>query len=128
MSPDRKMAIAVSTGDENTGRPGEDVATKYTKGPATAAVINRNQLLLGPEFEQTEEDIEVQATWILLIRSERGVVSCELSLPEAVDANGNVQSWAHRFHFEVDLPEAPLKLEPVANEPDIAVEVTRKAQ
>lgn len=57
VSPDGKVAIAVSTGDEGTGTEA-DARTKYRKGAAAISAIETNQLMFGGEGFDSPSDEE----------------------------------------------------------------------
>jgi hypothetical protein len=124
------IAIAVSAGDDATGRPAVNPKTRYRKGPLTAAVVARNiaQLELfdnhsppPPHDELSQEPI----TWFLLIAATESEVRCELSLPSAIGFDGRIEKWKERIILE------PVQLDPEPMEttdagPEIVVEVTRR--
>lgn len=110
---DRKYAISVEIGDENTGNPDLDPNLKYSKGEATKRAINANQGELFPDRIPTKEDLQLQGTltWLLLRhRKDEHIVLAELSLPASM-VDGRVEKWAeriilnpidHNFVFQVD--------------------------
>lgn len=129
VSPDSKLAIAVATGDDATGRIGATPKTKYSKGPTTAAAIQQNQLSF---FFATREPIVPgpgsagRVTWLLLITRGTDEVRCELSLPSAIREDGKIESWSERIILEpVGLDREPT-VTPADQEPNIVVEVSRR--
>lgn len=126
VSPDGKLAIYVSAGDEWTGRSGGTPKTKCRKGAATTAVIeqNHNQLsLFGTPEPIVQEPVDC-VTWIFLIHRGVAEVRSELSLPVGQGAGGKVEAWAERIILE------PIGLAgPVISDdqgPDIDVDVSRR--
>jgi hypothetical protein len=102
VAPDGLTAIAVATGDESTGivDDGTIPCTRHPKGRATRAAVERNkeQLDLFPEarIPSTERE-SIITTWFLLVRREVDVIRCELSLPEAIAADGRIEKWRTRI-------------------------------
>lgn len=128
--PNRRMVIAVATGDENTGSLSATPMTKSPKGPNTvqAIAVNQAQISLFPDlfFDQTGDE-EDRLTWLLLISSYKGKVRCELSLP--LTCNGKVDGWKERIILrDIDLdPEANITALPLLpDQPDIDVPLARR--
>ncbi len=133
ISPDSRIAIAVCTGDENTGVPSATPSNKAHKGPSTMEAIRYNQLELGlpPETSlpslpaRTDYHQNQQVTWILLVHRATDEVRCELSLPTSF-GTGQIDNWKERIllksiplnddHIQITQPEAQ----------DIRVTVKRK--
>jgi len=115
VNPSGTLAIAVVTGDDGTGRTDADPKTKYPKGPATGAAVNRNRFL--PLFDgwrpnsNEGKDKKKQATWMLLRKRVKDAVLVELSLPASMTDEGQVQGWLTR-----------IILDPITIEPTIEVE------
>ena len=127
VNDNRRIAIAVSSGDENTGRiGGEAPRTKRSKGPRTVAAIAANvqQLWLFGDEEigvsaeartrQTKtgdvddfHDVEQPAqefvpvdgcvTWLLLLHVTHAEIRAELSLPVEVDETARPGQWLERI-------------------------------
>ena len=129
VNPDRSMAIVVATGDDNTGLESKTPKTKFPKGPATAAAVQRNQLdfleLLGEKSAVVDPEPPPPMTWMLLIGRQRGGVRAELSLPDGVGEDNRVESWIERIilgdlpgddGFDLPLPE---------NGPELDIDVVR---
>ena len=128
--PSRTFAIAVATGDENTGNPNSNPMTKSPKGPSTrsAVAVNLNQSLLFPELPAllNDED-ENRLTWILLISHVDGKVRSELSLP--INCEGKIDGWQERIILlDTDLdPAQSISINPIMPSlPDIDIDVRRK--
>jgi hypothetical protein len=136
VSPDGKLAIAVATGDENTGNPNVMPMTKSPKGPRTQNAISVNQYNgQGNLFETLPEfDPEVllnkdRVTWILLQHFDqvRREVRFELSLPTSY--SGRIDGWSERIIFGA-ISTDPSQVIPVPtlpNLPDIDVPLRRRA-
>ncbi len=109
LSPSGGIAIALETGDDGTGLADRIPKTKYTRGPATVAVVvrNKNQSEL---WESDKEEVTVPnptcQTWFLLRRRIEETILSELSLPDAIGVDGRVESWIER----IILP--PISLDP----------------
>ncbi len=122
VSPDRSLAIAVSTGDKETGiydpnRPFASPKLKHPKGNMTKEAVNQNAvaLFLFPDMaadaKAKAEELEAtknRITWMLLKRREKDTVFAELSLASEFDA-GQVSGWEHRIILE------PFDVEPVVD-------------
>ena len=114
------IALTVSSGDENTGRPetGKDPASKNPKGEATATVVAQNV--------QEALDIPAPTTWVLLFDSGDDGLFAELSCPEALAANGYIDTWSVRIILgQIDLGEDNVRsdapVEPPVDAPDVPV-------
>lgn len=125
------IAIAVASGDENTGSLGISPRTKNAKGPATIAAIDANVRQLAFPFRD-QRPVQIQprrtqrVTWILLISRFDNEVRFELSLPTATGDDDRVESWQER----IILDSIPIDPPPVAQldpGPEIEVEVHRRA-
>jgi hypothetical protein len=131
LSPDELIAIAVSTGDANTGRPNATPGTMSRKGPRTAEVVAANQLLLDLRIpgEATSFDSGVQLqreTWLLLIHMDDDEVRAELSLPLTIDEYDFVTGWRERIILpSIDFDRTQIEI-PSDNSPDIDIDVRRR--
>jgi hypothetical protein len=105
VSPNELVAIAVSTGDERTGREGDpEPRTKYPKGTVFLAAVNRNvQLSLFGEMiiDADGAVLSKTRTWTLLMRTDAVTkeVRVELSLPAQIGDDGRVIAWSERIIF-----------------------------
>jgi hypothetical protein len=131
-----RLAIAVATGNEETGLVSGTPSTKASKGPSTleAVLVNVAQLSLFQEADLPPaapptpvEQADNRATWILLICRADGETRAELSLPVAIGLDGRVTDWRERIILgsiprDADtLTVAPPEL------PDLDVRVKRRA-
>lgn len=132
VSPDAAYAIAVASGDANTGKPYASPTTLCAKGPRTQEAISANQLSLDlrvPEADEVEVADEQCETWLLMIHvdSDAAEVRSELSLPSGQDDTGRVTTWAER----IILPSVDFLTDPfdtlVDDLPDIDIDVRRRA-
>ncbi|WP_409478691.1 hypothetical protein [Pseudobdellovibrio sp. HCB154] len=131
--PKGMISIAVTTGDEGTGIETRELRSKYSKGSATAALVevNHTQLgfdeeILGPRlFKKPSGTI---LTWYLVIRRLADEIRFELSLPSGLSENGQVAEWKERILFApITLDDDAVKIDNTIEEvDDIVVEVTRK--
>lgn len=133
VSPDGKTAIAVATGDENTGNPDITPLTKSPKGPNTQRAIEANQcqgLLFDvlTEIEVSENAHSDRVTWILLQHYDQALkeVRFELSLPNSY--SGKVDGWSERIIFgAIPLdPAQDISVPVLPNLPDIDVPLRRR--
>ena len=131
LSPDESVAVAVSTGNENTGRSNATPTTKSRKGPRTAEVVAANQLLLdlripGEDPFSVDSNLGQRETWMLLIHMDREEVRSELSLPLDIDQFDFVTGWRERIILPtIDFNPEQVVL-PVDDSPDIDIEVRRR--
>ncbi len=134
VSPNRRMAIAVATGDENTGNPDAVPMTKSSKGPNTiqAIAVNLMQASLFDDLvlpDQTGDDErEDRLTWLLLVSAQGTRVRSELSLP--VTCNGKVDGWKERIILsDIDTdPASDANPAPILPDlPDIDIPLQRRA-
>lgn len=121
---DKRMAIAVSSGDEGTGIACANPSTKQVKGPCTVAAVSSNmtQLELFPDLvlmPPTAPDAIECLTWILLFRASTKELRAELSLPVRVDEGGQIRAWRER----IILPSQPLDATFTIPEPDFGPDV-----
>ena len=133
ISPSGKIAIAVATGDENTGNPQVTPMTKSPKGPRTQSAIEVNQYQGSlfdeiPEFDVSNMANSDRVTWILLQHYDqvRKEVRYELSLPTSY--SGKVDGWSERIILGA-LPFDPSSAIPIPvlpNLPDIDVPLRRR--
>lgn len=110
INPSNTIAIAVKTGDEFTGIATENPPkTKRPVGNAAVLVveINRRQLELFATkvkpFRKAEQEC---LTWFLLRRRYKNQAFAELSLPDGIDAVGNILGWVYRIILD------PISLDP----------------
>lgn len=123
IAPSGEIAIVVATGDEATGDRDKTPKTKYPKGPATVAVVERNSRqgdLFRPAVERVTIPNPNHKTYFLLRRRSDDFVFSELSVPDAIGDDGRVEDWARRIILE------PISLNPQAGGglPDRGEEIT----
>ena len=133
VNPDGKIAIAVATGDENTGNVHIKPMTKSPKGTRTQCAIEINQYqghLFDdmPNLEIPEGPNSDRVTWILLQNYHQAFkeVRYELSLPNSY--SGKIDGWSERIILG-SLPFDPTIVIPVPvipNLPDIDVPLIRR--
>lgn len=103
--PNNNVAIAVQTGDKNTGLSEEIIpSNRAPKGPSTQKAVweNHKQLSLFdvsdlPEVTTIESNIN-RMTWILLYYKTSKEIRFELSLPLEI-SGGKIFSWQERLIF-----------------------------
>lgn len=134
VNPEGTLAIAVATGDENTGNHREMPLTKSPKGPRTqlAIEINQQQGQLFDDLPGTgisELPNSDRTTWVLLQHYDQGrkEVRFELSLP--MSYSGKIDGWSERIIFDA-LPfdsSSSIPVPMLPNLPDIDVPLRRRS-
>jgi hypothetical protein len=128
LSPDGQRAIAVATGDESTGILGATPKTKYPKGPATIAAVEKNQLAFPFLDQESKGRQKTTETWMLVRRRAGNRVYAELSLPALIGDDGRIEGWAARIIFEpIDLEPTPSPISASEAGDSITVPVKRRA-
>lgn len=130
LSPDKLIAVAVSTGNENTGHPTTMPTTMSRKGPRTAEVVAANQLILDLRLPGEASPViagsQQRETWLLLIHMDDSEVRAELSLPLTIDEFDFVSGWRERIILpSVEFGPSEIDL-PVDDSPDIDIAVRRR--
>ena len=133
--PTDMHAIAVTTGDFNTGNPEGDPATNK-KGPATEAAVRRNAYQMSfadvdSSFQKPKPVFGVQ-TWLLLHHRNASTkkLHVELSLPYGMDVTGHVTQWLERIVIEpveFDLGAVPSNQVPVKSTPVVVPVQSRRS-
>lgn len=132
VSPDGAMAIAVATGDENTGDPARQPATNSPKGPLTESAVNINQLNLSLPlpFEPVpapKGSCEGRVTWFLLIYPGMREIRCELSQPFEMNADRRLSGWIERIILDaIPLDGDPVEITPPVS-PDLDIQIRRRS-
>lgn len=129
-----RVAIAVATGDEGTGRSDSFPSNKARKGPNTIGAVNANQLQLGfmeDELRRAPTNLprpsDTRMTWVLLIHRAADEVRCELSLPSSMALDGHIDGWCERILLgSIPIDGDLIEIAP-PTQPDINVEVKRRA-
>ena len=111
LNPRSRIAIAVVSGDEGTGRAQGRPHSKAARGKQSVFLVRSNQIQLGLPFVEGERfralpaEVE-QTTWWLLVHSDgHGTLRAELSLPIGLsDANRLVFS---EDRIIIEIPELP---------------------
>lgn len=105
LSPDKKVAITVSSGDANTGNPNKSPQTRNDKGSQTSkcAKYNSQQGELFPAdskiVSMPRKSALSEELWIILfyIDVDKSEVRYELSRPTSMGENSKVNGWSHRL-------------------------------
>lgn len=133
LSPEGGIAIAVSTGDANTGCRDAVPSTNSPKGPCTAEAVATNQMALDlrlPGEDEKKPELpaaQQRQTWLLLIHMDKSEVRAELSLPVSLDEQEKVSSWRERIILpSVDFDPNQIEL-PTDDSDDIDIDVRRRA-
>jgi len=133
------VALAVATGDEDTGRMLGSPCTKARKGPMTAKAVaeNHGQLSLFENIPLLPEDVERingRMTWLLLMYRDKELreLRCELSRPINIGEDGRVDGWAERIilastPFDADEVSVTRGGPSAPQSPEIIVEVKKRA-
>jgi hypothetical protein len=128
VSPDRRVAISVSTGNSSTAEVLSLPRPKYAKGAATVRAVQSNQLDLFLPAVQTEDEAPPTITWILLVsRTGDDIVRAELSRPASITEDGVITAWTER----IILADIPVPAEPTLafdeQGEEIVVDVQRRS-
>ncbi len=112
--PTGSIAIAVASGDANTGVASRVPSTQYEKGPATTDAVLTNQMTLGDLVPSFPVHPSATQTWLLLHHFDETneEIRMELSLPDGISEGGHVTSWRER-----------LLLSPVPGFPTTSIEI-----
>ena len=111
VSPDRKMAIVIVSGDEWTGTKSEThrPTTRHEKGLVTKRAVERNRQGVLPFLPSDEaanaevfgddpdEEEVYQTTWFLLHCIVGDDLRAELSQPTEIDETGKIRQWSVRL-------------------------------
>jgi hypothetical protein len=117
VNAEETVALAVATGDDRTGRPGDPhPRTKYDKGPTVIEAIERNvfQMELFDTGRRRRKTTMPPLTWFVLMTRDRREVRYEVSLPSAVDEDGYIVRWRERIildplTFDIGQEREPLE-------------------
>ena len=143
VEPGKRFAIAVATGNDQTGVDEDDdgPSTKRRRGPHTAEAVGKNatvQLLLFTPEELEQQDaetpdgaegiaVEARATWILLFLVVGDEIRAELSLPDSIDEDGRIDGWRVRIILDAQrLGDGHAQPAPDFG-PDPTIDVRRRA-
>ncbi len=128
VSPDKKIAIAVATGDEGTGHADKIPHTKYPKGSVTQDAVVQNQRSLFTDVEFQPKEIN-KVTWILLKTRIGEVIYSELSLPAVITKDGTIVSWDKRILLESLTFDSNIEInDDLSDDSDIDIPIMRKVQ
>jgi hypothetical protein len=101
LSPNGRVAIAVASGDEDTGdtSPEAQPRTRYRRGATYKRALERNeQLEMFPETNSERDPLaNATVTWILLRYSTDNAVFAELSRPLRLGDGDRITEWAERI-------------------------------
>ena len=136
VSPNGRLAITITTGDNGTGVyvPGQSPKLKHPKGIMADTAVKRNRG--GWLFQDMAADAKAQAdklkakekrvTWFLLMRRQGDFVFAELSLPWTISESGQVESWRRRIILDPIEIEAFFAIEDDDVAEVIDITVTKK--
>jgi hypothetical protein len=120
------VAVAVITGDGGVGRRQATPRTKYPRGAATVAAVERNQLCFPfVKPAPTAPPPTKLATWVLLVEVVEDEIRLEVSLPLELGDDGRVDEWNERILLQ-SVPRGTPEGPPNEEEPDIDVPVTKR--
>jgi len=133
---DRRVAIAVASGNDGTGDLSAEVTTRSPKGNATFEAVETNLLLPYDEryvaqnkrpFKKDQLDDEKTITYFLLHDRRDGILYAELSRPKLIDPSGYVQEWEPRIPLKTTRID-PIKIDFGGGEPPLNpdVDVSRR--
>ena len=97
--PEGHLAIVIARGNLSTGIADQTPMTRARKGPITQQIIQANQLSFADLSPEWDYDNRKRETWILLHHLDPNgpVLRAELSLPSAMNRDGNVNEWKERI-------------------------------
>jgi len=135
VSPNKEIAIIVSSGNAGTGKEGVPVTTKNPKGELLETIINSNlegiQKKLFPNVQEIiKKDFDIKAIWYLLYFNDenKNEIRSELSLPIQIENNGKINKWAKRILLSpVNVDPTPLNNYKQEFNDDIQIDISRKA-
>lgn len=125
VSPNKKIAISVSTGNEATGDKTAEPKTKYAKGEAAKSAVKINQDVLFPEM-RADKATAHRVTWILLKRRTGDTVVAELSLPALMTKDGQIIKWETRIILNPILIDPDFDVQDDSSSDEIDVPVLRR--
>lgn len=132
IDPAGHLAVAVATGNENTGLVHGSPSTKASKGKHTVAAVLVNQAQLSlfetlPDAANEPIEIPERTTWLLLIYRDEHEIRCELSLPVSLGRDMRVDSWRERIILGA-IPRDPQTVDVrPPQQPDIDIAIKRRA-
>lgn len=128
-SPDGQVSIAVSSGDENTGRADMTPRSRYRKGWATFRAVAQNEQMemfgVLPMVPRAGASQSGRRTYFLLFAEVAGEIRSELSLPQSIGSDDRLSGWSERVLLSPIATADEASLESQAKE-EFVVEVTRK--
>ena len=132
VSPDGALSIAVSSGNEDTGRREATPKTRRNKGPRTAEAVTGNavQLELFPDLilaPVPEASPSGRLTRILLFNAQDGMLHAELSLPVTMDERGHVELWRERIILPAQPLDPTLDIPEPDFGPDLDIDIQQRA-
>jgi hypothetical protein len=133
------VALTVSGGDENTGRPNKTPSTKTSKGPRISdAVADNSQYELEltidgvPLRPEILEECGGRMMWVLLLHIDKSSreIRSELSRPKQMSDDRRIVGWWERIilpsvPFDGDALNVPVDNAPKT--PELDVEIKRRA-
>lgn len=128
VSPDGSLAIVVVGGNEATGNPHREPATKHARGSAGIRDIQSNhQLWLFDSTDVGRRGAPAQAVWYLLHYASEEWMRCELSQPILASESGHVEGWRERIILPpIDLTDGGASNEDGPDGPEVDIPVTRR--
>lgn len=112
---DGALAIAVASGNADTGKADGHPTTRHAKGPVMHQCVETNLYL---PFGGLPQDLNAPPPiWLLLHYRAEGELRAELSFPVSIDGSGFVTAWGTRLilpPIHLTPPELTLDADPVA--------------
>lgn len=95
---DKKIGIAVATGNPGAGMEFNSPTTGRKRGPITRQFVERNATIPYLPFDPPIRDENIKtAIWFLLHRRDNKIMRSELSFPIAIDGSGYITDWGERI-------------------------------
>ena len=121
ISPKRKLKFAISSGDEYTGNSQRNSSTKYDKGEAFSAMVNKSNQLDFFSLTNVSLPEEPYKLYILLIHITNDKILVELSSPRHTYPKSKINDWQERLIIHVPLPgENNVDITPIEINPEVS--------
>ncbi len=134
VNAEETIAIAVASGDSETGNKDGFPCTRSARGPKTAEAVRVNRQIMLP-FSDPKPVIESintpdRSTWLFLTYRDlvARVLRCELSRPVSMTEDGYVDEWAESIIFdEIPFGENLQIFNDADQSPEITIDIQRLA-
>lgn len=123
------VAIAVASGDVNTGIATSTPSNKSPKGRHTidAVQLNRQADLFAELLPTVPSGRRQIDTWVLLHHITKNKIQAELSRPNEIDEDGKIVAWSERILFDAISLDGEAIIINQPQLPDIDIKISRKS-